>query len=35
MHLNNELLLRKYALEYFKDRMKVLEIAPVGFLLPS
>ncbi len=33
MHLNSELLLRKYALSYFKDNMKVLEIGPSG--IPS
>jgi SAM-dependent methyltransferase len=33
MHLNSELLFRKYALTYFKDNYKVLEIGPAG--LPS
>ncbi len=30
MHLNGTLLFKKYALPYFKDNMKVLEIAPFG-----
>lgn len=30
MHLNNELIFLKYAKEYFKDGMKVLEIGPEG-----
>jgi len=33
MHLNSELLLRKYALGYFKDNLRVLEIGPAG--IPS
>src|SRR5215212_5291965 len=31
MHLNSRLLFKKYALPYFKDNMKVLEIGPTGF----
>ena len=30
MHLNSELLIRKYALPYFKDNIRVLEIGPSG-----
>ncbi len=30
MHLNSELLFKKYALGYFKDNLKVLEIGPTG-----
>jgi len=30
MHLNGNLLFEKYAKEYFKDNIKVLEIAPFG-----
>ncbi len=33
MHLNSELLLKKYALGYFKDNLRVLEIGPAG--IPS
>jgi len=33
MHLNSELLFRKYALPYFKDGLRVLEIGPTG--IPS
>ena len=28
MHLNSELLFKKYAKQYFKDRMRILEIGP-------
>ncbi len=31
MHLNSELLFRKYALPYFLPNLKVLEIGPAGF----
>jgi len=31
MHLNSELLFRKYAVPFFKDKIKVLEIGPAGF----
>lgn len=31
MHLNSELLFRKYAKGYFKDHLKVLEIGPAGY----
>src|SRR5690348_15773873 len=31
MHLNSELLFRKYAAPFFKDNLKVLEIGPAGF----
>lgn len=31
MHLNSELLFRKYAMPFFKDNIKVLEIGPAGF----
>jgi ubiquinone/menaquinone biosynthesis C-methylase UbiE len=31
MHLNSELLFRKYAVPYFKEGSKVLEIGPAGF----
>jgi SAM-dependent methyltransferase len=34
MHLNSELLFRKYALQYFKDNMRVLEIGPAGIPSP-
>ena len=30
MHLNSELLFKKYALSYFKNNLKVLEIGPAG-----
>jgi SAM-dependent methyltransferase len=30
MHLNSELLFKKYALSHFKDNLKVLEIGPSG-----
>lgn len=31
MHLNSDLIFRKYALEYFKDCKRILEIGPTGF----
>lgn len=31
MHLNSELLFKKYALQYFRPSSRVLEIGPVGF----
>lgn len=31
MHLNSELLFKKYALPYFKPNLRVLEIGPAGF----
>lgn len=31
MHLNSELLFRKYALTYFHSNLKILEIGPAGF----
>ncbi|MCX3263633.1 class I SAM-dependent methyltransferase [Pedobacter agri] len=31
MHLNSELLFRKYALIYFQSNLKILEIGPAGF----
>ena len=34
MHLNSELLFKEYALIYFKDGMKVLEIGPSGIPSP-
>ena len=34
MHLNSQLLFQKYGLPYFKDNIKVLEIAPSNFPSP-
>ena len=34
MHLNSELLFRKYAAPYFKGNVKVLEVAPASFPSP-
>lgn len=34
MHLNSELLFQKYAIPFFKDNMKVLEIGPSSFPSP-
>ncbi len=34
MHLNSELLFKKYALGYFKDNIRVLEIGPAGIPSP-
>lgn len=31
MHLNSELLFKKYGVDYFKDGVNVLEIGPAGF----